>query len=217
VRLVEQWSEIREALPQGWQRTSVTLALSDADAADRAAVILGPAAPWRVGSSFRLDVHRQAGAVGADPGLVERTLARLDAEGIAGQLAPEASAGEDAAAEPAAGSRSLALDWQELVDALPPDWSHALVHVRLDSSDYVDRAALLLAPANPQLVDGRSTLQIRVANRVGYGISAEMLRRCLERLDRESVTGRVEILQTVSDAHPVATQGPVFRLGGRSV
>ena len=105
----------------------------------------------------------------------------------------------------------------ELVDALPPDWSHALVHLTLDSSDYVDRAALLLAPANPQLVDGRSTLQIRAANRVGYGIAAEMLRRCLERLDHEAITGRIEIVQAVSDAHPVATQGPVFRLGGRSV
>jgi hypothetical protein len=103
------------------------------------------------------------------------------------------------------------------VDALPPDWSHALVRVHLDSSDYVDRAALLLAPANPRLVDGRSTLEIRVARRIGYGISAEMLRRCFERLDHESITGRVELVQAVSDAHPVSTQGPVFRVGGRSV
>jgi hypothetical protein len=217
VRLVEQWSEIQAALPQGWQRTSVVLELADPQQADRAAVVLGPAAPWRVGSSFRLDVVRQAGAVGADPGLVERTLARLDAEGIAGRLTPAGAADGTESVEQDAQARALALDWQELVDALPPDWSHALVRVHLDSSDYVDRAALLLAPANPRLVDGRSTLEIRVARRIGYGISAEMLRRCFERLDHESITGRVELVQAVSDAHPVSTQGPVFRVGGRSV
>jgi hypothetical protein len=217
VRLVEQWSEIQAALPQGWQRTSVVLELADPQQADRAAVVLGPAAPWRVGSSFRLDVVRQAGAVGADPGLVERTLARLDAEGIAGRLSPAGAAHGTESVEQDAQARALALDWQELVDALPPDWSHALVRVHLDSSDYVDRAALLLAPANPRLVDGRSTLEIRVARRIGYGISAEMLRRCLERLDHESITGRLELVQAVSDAHPVSTQGPVFRVGGRSV
>ena len=216
MRLVEQWSEIQAALPQGWQRAAVTLELENADDADRAAVVLGPAAPWRVGSRFRIDVGRQTGPVGADPGLVERMLARLDGEGIAGGL--ELAATEEADAAPEVSTRrSAAEEWQELVDALPPDWSHALIRLTLDSSDYVDRAALLLAPANPQLVDGRSTLQIRVANQVGYGVASEMLRRCLERLDHEAITGRIEIVQTVSDAHPVATQGPVFRLGGRSV
>lgn len=216
MRLVEQWSEIQAALPQGWQRTAVTLELENPDDADRAAVVLGPAAPWRVESRFRIDVVRQAGPVGADPGLVERMLARLGAEGIAGRLRVAAAPVADAGSETST-RRSLAEDWQEMVDALPPDWSHALVRLTLGSSDYVDRAALLLAPANPQLVDGRSTLQIRAANTVGYGIASEMLRRCLERLDHEAITGRIEIVQTVSDAHPVATQGPVFRLGGRSV
>ena len=215
MRLVEQWSELQEALPQGWQRTAVTLELENADDADRAAVVLGPAAPWRVGSRFRIDVVRQAGPVGADPGLVERMLARLGAEGIGGRLKVAAAPVTDA--KEVSTRRSLAEDWQELVDALPPDWSHALVRLALSSSDYVDRAALLLAPANPQLVDGRSTLQIRAANTVGYGVASEMLRRCLERLDHEAITGRIEIVQTVSDAHPVATQGPVFRLDGRSV
>ena len=216
MRLVEQWSELQEALPQGWQRTAASLELANADDADRAAVVLGPAAPWRVGSRFRIDVARRAGPMGADPGLVERMLARLDAEGIAGRL--ELAAADDVDAAPEISTqRSLAEEWQDLVDALPSDWSHALIRLTLDSSDYVDRAALLLAPANPQLVDGRSTLQIRVARTVGYGVAAEMLRRCLERLDHEAITGRIEIVQTVSDAHPVATQGPVFRLDGRSV
>jgi hypothetical protein len=44
-----------------------------------------------------------------------------------------------------------------------------------------------------------------------------MTERCLGRLDAERITGHVEIVQAVSDAHPVATQGPVWRVGGRSL
>jgi hypothetical protein len=216
VRLVEQWEELQAALPQGWQRASVTLELDDPAEADRAAVVLGPAAPWRSGASFRLDVHRSAGPVSADPGLVSRILARLDSEGIGGRVEPAAFGGVGDAEEAAAVKRSLGHEWGDLVAALPADWSHALVRLRLDSSDFVDRAALLMAPCNPQL-EGHSTLRFRAARSRGYGVAAQMARRSFERLDGEGITGTVEIFHVVSDAHPVATQGPVFRLGGRSL
>jgi hypothetical protein len=79
------------------------------------------------------------------------------------------------------------------------------------------RGALLLAPMNPTLAGGPWSLQFRAARRVGYGVAAEMARRCFERLDRERITGRLGILQAVSDDRPVATQGPVWRVGGKSV
>jgi hypothetical protein len=60
-------------------------------------------------------------------------------------------------------------------------------------------------------------LRFRVARRFGYGASAGMVRRCLERLDREGITGRVRILRALSDSRPVATQGPVWYVGGKSV
>ena len=101
------------------------------------------------------------------------------------------------------------------MDALPSDWSHLLAQVDLDSSDFVDRAALLLGPTNPLLVDGVRALRFRSARLVGYGVSVGMAARCLERLDEERITGRISIVKVVSDAHPVATQGPVWRLGGR--
>jgi hypothetical protein len=44
-----------------------------------------------------------------------------------------------------------------------------------------------------------------------------MVRRCLERLDREGVRGSVRILHALSDTDPVATQGPVWYVGGRPV
>jgi hypothetical protein len=44
-----------------------------------------------------------------------------------------------------------------------------------------------------------------------------MVRRCLERLDAEQIRGDVAILRVLSESRHVATQGPVWRVGGRSV
>jgi hypothetical protein len=44
-----------------------------------------------------------------------------------------------------------------------------------------------------------------------------MARRCLERLDEESITGRLRLLRVLSDTHHAATQGPVWLVGRRSV
>jgi hypothetical protein len=218
VRLAEQWSELLAALPQHWESATVTLTLGDPADVERTALILGPAAPGRSDSAFRLEVARRAQGVMPGVELVGRVLRRLDDERIGGRLelasgAPTGADAEAAAATPA----GLAAQWQALVDALPPDWSHLLAQIDLDSSDFVERGALLLAPANPTLAGGPRSFRIRVARRVGYGVAAGMARRCFERLDRERITGRISLVQVVSEARPVATQGPVFRIGGRSV
>jgi hypothetical protein len=44
-----------------------------------------------------------------------------------------------------------------------------------------------------------------------------MARRCLERMDAEGITGDVTVLHGLSDTDDVYTQGPVWRIGGRSV
>jgi hypothetical protein len=44
-----------------------------------------------------------------------------------------------------------------------------------------------------------------------------MVRRCLERCDAERIRGTVRILRALSDTHPVATQGPVWYVGGRTL
>ena len=44
-----------------------------------------------------------------------------------------------------------------------------------------------------------------------------MVRRCLEHLDAEGIVGRVRILRALSDTRLVATQGPVWYVGGRAV
>ena len=55
------------------------------------------------------------------------------------------------------------------------------------------------------------------ARRFGYGAAPNMTRRCLERVDEEQIFGELRILRVLSDTHPVATQGPVWYLDGRSV
>ncbi len=218
MKLAEQWSELVAALPRGWQSASVVLELDDPAQRGRAAAILGPAAPARAHSALRVDFARDGQPILPSPELVRRVLARLDAEGIRGRLtfvgAPEAEATGDSGVR---ASPSLAAQWSALVDALPADWSHLLADVDLDSSDFIDRAALLMAPANPSLVAGTRTLRFRCARTVGYGVAVEMARRCLERLDRERITGRASFVHVVSDARPVATQGPVWRMGGQAV
>ena len=204
MRLGEQWSEIIEALPRDWERAVFELRVADPGQRERVELLLGRAAD---GETFRLDVERDALTVGLNPEVAGKVLLRLDEERVAGELR---------LAETRTGRHSLAEEWDVIVDALPPDWSHLLGQVDLDSSDFVDRAALRTGPMNPTLLDLRS-LQFRAARSVGYGASVGMVRRCLERLDGESITGRVWVVHVVSNAHPVATQGPVFRLGGKPV
>jgi hypothetical protein len=211
VTLAEQWREIEAGLPPDWTTAQVTLTVSEDAHVDQAALLLAPLTPGRTGSSFRLQIRR-----GMPAG---RVLSRLDAEGIRGRL--DLVAAEERP-EPAPQARrdherALAEQWDELVGRLPPDWSDIYAEVELDSSDFLQRGALLLAPVNPARYGGPTTLRFRVARRSGYGTAEPMARRCFERLDGERITGRVRILRVLSATSHVATQGPVWRVGGRSV
>lgn len=213
VTLAEQWREIEARLPRGWATAQVTLIVAEDERVDDAALLLGPLTPGRTGSSFRLQIRR-----GFDAG---RVLGRLDEEGIRGRLDLVASDEPTAAVAEAHArperTRKLTEQWDELVGRLPVDWSDLYAEIELDSSDFLQRGALLLAPVNPARYGGPSTLRFRAARVSGYGVAAAMARRCLERLDAERITGRVRMLRVLSATSHVATQGPVWRVGGRSV
>jgi hypothetical protein len=100
---------------------------------------------------------------------------------------------------------------------LPGDWSDLLGEIELDSSDYLERAALCLSPINPRRHGARFALRFRCARVAGYGASPEMVRRCLERCDEIGVTGSVSVLRVLSDTQPVLTQGPVWQISGQTV
>jgi hypothetical protein len=213
MRLVDQWREIMGGLPEGWGDARLRLTVADPEDCDRAAAVLAPLNPGRRGKVLRFFAARRGG--GPSPDVVTRLLRRLDADGIRGEL--ELVGSEEAVSVPTVSRQMLAATWDELVAGLPPDWSDLYAEVEFVSTDYLERAALLLAPLNPARYGDEVGFRFRVARRFGYGASPEMARRCLERLDQEDIRGQVRILYALSDTKPVATQGPVWYVGGRAV
>ena len=131
------------------------------------------------------------------------------------ELVADARADSPAPALPS--TTSLFDSWDEALSELPPDWSDLLCELELDSSDHLPRAALLGAPMNPTRVVDANALRFRCSGKQGYGVSPGMARRCFERMDAEGITGRITIQQVLSDTENAVTQGPIWRLAGRSV
>ena len=213
MRVVEQWRRIAADLPAGWADARLALTLPHAEQRERAAFLLSPASPGRVGDTLRLSVRRAGGGIGPDQ--CTKLLGKLDDERIRGTLAVLETAEREVRAE--APSERLARAWAAALAELPADWSDLYCELEVGSSDHLDRTALLVAPINPARVPGRSAFRFRVAQSFGYGASPQMTARCLERVDAEGIPGRVTILRTLSDTHNVATQGPVWRVGGKAV
>jgi hypothetical protein len=213
VRLVEQFNAIERELPERWGMARFRLIVADDGRCDRAAALLGPANPGRRGKQIRFSAGRRGGGVGPDG--IRRLLRKLDEEGIAAEL--EVVGSDEAPAQELRARERLREAWDEQLAELPPDWSDLYAEVRLDSTDFLERGALLLAPLNPSRYGGPTGFRFRCARTFGYGASPEMVARCLERCDEAGITGEVEILRSLSDTFPVATQGPVWYVGGRSV
>jgi len=211
VRLVDQFNEIQ--LPEDWTEATLVLVVPDDGRCERAAALLGPTNPGRLGSRIRFTTSRRGGGVAPDG--VRRLLRRLDQEGIRGAI-ELVRASEEPRADPV-GPERLHDQWKRALEGLPSDWSDLYVEVRFDSTDYIERAALLLAPVNPARAGGPYALRFRCAHHFGYGVAPEMATRCFERCDEAGITGEVEILRALSDTNPVGTQGPVWLVGGRSV
>ena len=216
MRAADQWAQIEEGLDADWGE--VRLAFAPEGASSEAAAALGPLQPVRVGNELRFHVTRADG--GAER--ARNTLRHLDRKRIWGTLAlidVAAEAPRAAAATPqaVAATRSLVDEWDELLSELPPDWSDLLCELELDSSDHVPRAALLGAPLNPTRVHDAIALRFRASGKQGYGVAPQMARRCFERMDAEGITGRITVLHGLSDTENAVTQGPIWRLAGRSV
>ena len=189
----------------------MSLAIADDAARSRAAALLGPAGPGVGGRQIRFTVSTQGAGIG--PEAARRLLRRIDGEGIVGRLELVESRG--VRPEPEERAASLKAEWQAALEALPSDWSDLVAELELDSSADVDRAAVLCAPINPMQSTGRPGFRFRCASSHGYGASAGMVGRCLERLDEAAITGGIRIARVLSDVHPVATQGATFDVGRR--
>ena len=222
MRAVEQWEGIAEGLPEGWEEARLSFTVEDPATIAAAAGVLAPLGPGRAGDALRFHVRPSGGAVGVES--VRNLMERVDRRRIWGELAlvdvqaPEVESttlvAQSHKAEPT--QRALVAAWEAELATLPPDWSDLLCELELDSSDFLARAALLGAPLNPTRNPDALALRFRVG-RGGYGTSPEMTRRCFERMDAEGITGRIRVLNALSNVGNVATQGPVWRVAGRAV
>jgi hypothetical protein len=213
LRLVGQFNELERGLVDEWAELRLQLTLEEESHAERAAALLAPANPGRHRRIIRFVVDRRGPGIGAEA--LRRLLKRLDDEGIQGTLGLRSV--QKAVPEELRRKETLRAQWERRLTGVPSDWSDIYAEVRLDSTDYLERGALLLAPVNPARFGGPAALRFRSAHHFGYGVSSEMAARCLERCDEEGITGDVEILYVLSDTHPVGTQGPVWLSGGRTV
>ena len=215
MRAAEQWARIQETLDPTWAEARVAFT-PEGTPADAAAV-LAPLQPVRVGGELRFHVPRAGGG----PERVRNTLRALDRKRVWGTLSLVDTTTETAATTTSAPTvrlrRPLAQAWDDVLATLPPDWSDVLCELELDSSDHLPRAALLSAPMNPTRSPGAIALRFRASGKQGYGVSPQMARRCFERMDSEGITGRITVVYELSDAENVVTQGPVWRVAGRSV
>jgi hypothetical protein len=213
LRLVDQFNELERVQVEDWAELRLQLKLADESRGERAAALLAPANAGRFGPVIRFTVDRLGPAVG--PAAARRLLGRLDHERIDGEL--DVLSVRAAPPEELRKKETLREQWDRQLTGLPPDWSDLYAEVGLDSTDYVERAALLMAPVNPSGGEDAADLRFRCARTFGYGVSAQMAGRCLDRCDEAGLTGELQILRALSDTHPVGTQGPVWLMGGRVV
>jgi hypothetical protein len=213
VALADDFRATLRELPDDWSEARFAATFEDEERAARAASLLGGINAGRLRNEVRFSTARRG--AGPSPDTVVRALRRIDREGLGGELKLVSSD----AAEPVPDQQraTLAGEWEAGLKTLPPDWSDVYAELELTSTDYLDRGALLLAPLNPSRVDERPLFRFRIARAFGYGASPQMVRRCLERLDEAGITGELRILYVLSDTKPVATQGPVWYVGGKVV
>ena len=216
MKAADQWAQIEDGLGVDW--TEARLAFVPEGSPAEAAVALAPLQPGQVAGELRFDVSRSGGG----PERVRNILWRLDRKRIWGTLklvdAVEARVAPTGVAEvPEERQLPLVEQWDALVATQPPDWSDLLCELELDSSDHLPRAALNGAPMNPARVPGESALRFRVSGKRGYGVFPGMARRCFERMDAEEITGRMSVVVELSDTENAVTQGPIWRVAGRSV
>lgn len=212
--LIDQWNGLESDLPRAWSEARLGLRLEAPGDTQAAAALLAPLQPLLVDDqTLSLRIARD----GSGPGLesLRRSLARVDAHRLRGRLTLLAT--REALPRPAPPAPALAGMWQAELEAIPADWSDLLGEIELDSSDFLDRAAVLLAPINPRRSGEMTLLRFRSARQFGYGASAGVVGACLRRCDSDGIRGSVRVLRVLSDTRPVGTQGPVWQLDGEMV
>jgi hypothetical protein len=211
VSVADQWKAIGSELPSGWTQARLRLALKDRATADRAAAMLGPAGAYRAAPTVLLfTVARDGSATSPD------NLTRLLRNVPNGALSLSGSQADEQLATPRE-ITPLTESWDLAIAGLPADWSDLYLELNLTSTDFIEPASVLCIQCNPRRDGTRAALRFRCARVQGYGVSAGMARRCLERCDEASIQGSISVLRAVSGTRHVGTQGPVWLENGKTL
>jgi hypothetical protein len=89
---------------------------------------------------------------------------------------------------------SLAVDFQRILEALPPDWTDLELDLRIDDErQYVD-TAVALSQVNAQPYSRAEWhWRLLVAHSFGHAAAAETVSGVLEKLDGEGVSGEMVV------------------------
>lgn len=89
---------------------------------------------------------------------------------------------------------SLAADFQQVLDSMPPDWTDLELNLRIDDeSRYVD-TAVALSQVNAQPYSRTDWhWRLLVAKDFGHAAAAETVKGVLAKLDAEGVAGEMQL------------------------
>ena len=88
----------------------------------------------------------------------------------------------------------LANDFQQVLDALPPDWTDLELDLRIeDEGQYVDTAVALSQVNAQPYSEADWHWRLLVANSFGHAAAAESVAGVLAKLDAEGVAGEMQV------------------------
>jgi hypothetical protein len=93
----------------------------------------------------------------------------------------------------------LAEEFQRIVDALPPDWTHLQLDLRLFEEHRYIEAATLLVQVNAQPYSHHDWhFRLLVAHEFGHAAAADTVRGTLALLDHEAIRGELAVREVRS-------------------
>ena len=217
VKLVDQWAALERRLPIDWETISLRLSTEQPDEVGEAARVLGPMNVGRVGDQLAVTVRRAGGASG--PEAARRLFGRLDQARIWCLLEQDEIGVREPDDRDVGGGHGRRRRSPRRGTRLSPSSPRAGATCSAASSSHPatccrgPRCSALPSTRRATAMPWRSRSAARAAT--VYGVSPAMARRCFERLDAEGIEGEVSVLRVVSDTDNVATQGPVWYVGGK--
>jgi hypothetical protein len=93
---------------------------------------------------------------------------------------------------------ALADDFQEIIDSLPSDWTDLELDVRVDESQYLEAATLMVVCNAQPYSEHDWHWRILVAHRFGHAAAAPAVHSSLRLLDEAGITGQIAVREVRS-------------------